>query len=116
MPAPFIWFDNFGTTKTKTTAFFTALFGWPAQAVGEGDFLSQPDAASPFAAVYEPLDGLTGWVPYVEVDDLAARTAEAKALGAEVLVENKAGPAGIATFLKDPGGAVLAIWKRGEGA
>lgn len=77
-------------------------------------FLTKGDAM-PFAATCDAMQGISGWVPYVEVDVLSDAVQEAEANGAIVVAENLQGPVGVATFITDPGGAPLALWKRAEG-
>jgi len=117
MAAPFVWFDNIGPDRTRTTDFLTRTFGWTDKDIGPMTFLT--DGASPdglpFSATCDAMAGVRGWVPYIEVDDLEAETKAAKANGATVIAENQKGPAGTASFITDPGGAPLALWKRGEG-
>jgi len=114
MPSPFVWFDNIGADRTASTAFLETVFGWTSQDIGPMTFLSQPDSDNPFAATADPMDQISGWVPYVEVTDLAAATSRARDAGADIVAENLKGPVGDATFLRDPGGAALALWKRAE--
>lgn len=54
-------------------------------------------------------------MPFIEVSDLPEAAKKASSNGAAIIAENIDGPAGIATFIKDPGGAPLALWKRHEG-
>ncbi len=110
----FVWFDNIGSERADTTAFLTKTFGWAAQDIGPMTFMTAT-GDTPFAATCDAMPDVSGWVPYVEVVDLAAETAKAIRNGATILAENLEGPAGTATFLKDPGGAPLAIWKRATG-
>ncbi|UZD90029.1 VOC family protein [Cognatishimia activa] len=112
MSSPFVWFDNLNPSRAETEAFLERNFGWSQQNIGPMTFQTA-EGEMPFAAVCDPMDGLTGWVPYIEVDDLAAETARAERNGATVIAATLEGPAGTATFLRDPGGAPLAIWKRG---
>lgn len=114
MAIPFVWFDNIGSERTKTTDFLTKTFGWNDKNIGPMTFLTDGDTM-PFSATCDAMNGVRGWVPYIEVDDLEAETKVAKANGATVIAENQEGPAGIASFITDPGGAPLALWKRAEG-
>lgn len=111
MPSPFVWFDNLNPARGETETFLQKTFGWSQQNIGPMTFQTA-EGDTPFAAVCDQMEDLTGWVPYVEVPDLSTATAQAEANGAEVIAANLEGPAGTATFLKDPGGAPLAIWKR----
>ncbi len=114
MTAPFVWFDNLGPKRSATTAFLADTFGWKTNDIGPMTFLMNGDG--PFAATADAMEGVSGWVPYIEVEDLAAEVAKAETHGAEVLAAEVEGPAGVATFIRDPGGAALALWKRGENA
>ena len=68
--------------------------------------------AGPFAAVMPCKGRISGWVPYVQVDDVAAATKRAVKLGAELLAEPTRGPAGSYSIVRDPGGATLALWQK----
>jgi predicted enzyme related to lactoylglutathione lyase len=114
MTTPFVWFDNIGSGRSKTTDFLSKTFGWATNDIGPMTFLMQGEA-KPFAATCDTMQGVSGWVPYVEVDALQDAVEDAKANGATVVAENLQGPAGFATFITDPGGAPLALWKRAEG-
>lgn len=113
MPSPFVWFDNIGGKREETTNFLNNTFGWSANNIGPMTFLTN-EGELPFAATCDTMDGVNGWVPYVEVDDLEPAVANATSNGATIIAENLIGPAGVATFIRDPGGAPLALWKRGE--
>ncbi len=111
MSSPFVWFDNISAERGKTTDFLSQNFGWSTQDIGPMTFLTT-SGDMPFAATCDEMPGMSGWVPYIEVQDLNLETDKARTNGAEVIAENLVGPAGTATFLRDPGGSVLAIWKR----
>lgn len=112
MPSPFVWFDNVGGNRSATTDFLTDAFGWVANDIGPMTFLTAQGQDRPFSATCDALDGVSGWVPYLEVDDLPAAVANACKCGAEVVAENLKGPAGDASFIRDPGGSPMALWKR----
>lgn len=115
MPSPFVWFDNIGANRAATTEFLKSAFGWVSNDIGTMTFLTNGDVEIPFAATCEAMDGVSGWVPYIEVDDLKLAVEDAGKHGARIIEENMEGPAGTATFIRDPGGAPLAIWKRAAG-
>ena len=114
MSLPFVWFDNVGSARSETTAFLSRVFDWTANDIGPMTFLASGDAA-PFAATCDAMAGVSGWVPYLEVDELSGAVKVAVANGATIVAENLEGPAGVATVIKDPGGAPLALWKRAAG-
>jgi predicted enzyme related to lactoylglutathione lyase len=60
-----------------------------------------------------PMPGApSAWLAYVGVDDVAAATAQAKSLGATILMEKTEVPGmGWFTVLLDPTGAALALWE-----
>jgi predicted enzyme related to lactoylglutathione lyase len=52
------------------------------------------------------------WLSYVLVDDIAAATAKAKALGATIIRDQLEVPeAGTLTIFTDPTGATLGLWQ-----
>lgn len=114
MTATFAWFDNIGSDRDATTDFLSKTFDWDTKNIGPMTFLTKGEGM-PFAATCDTMEGVNGWIPYVEVDDLSTATVKAKANGATIVAENMQGPAGVATFITDPGGASMALWKRAEG-
>ncbi|WP_298257975.1 VOC family protein [uncultured Litoreibacter sp.] len=115
MPSPFVWFDNIGAERSATTAFLQNAFGWSSNDIGPMTFLTAEGEEKPFAATADATPQITGWVPYLEVDDLPAAVENARKHGAEIIAENLKGPAGDASFIRDPGGAPMALWKRAPG-
>lgn len=111
MSVPFVWFDNVGPKRAETTAFLANLFGWVAKDMGSVSMLSQGEQL-PFAGTTDEMADVQGWVPYVEVPVLSDAVRRAGEYGADILAENLQGPAGTASFIRDPGGAVLALWQR----
>ena len=97
----------------RACAFYARLFGWRPETVQQGPH------------VYTATDlgrGLGGgivdcgsdpacWLPYVEVADLGAATAEAVALGAEVMLAPREGPAGWRSVVSVPAGGEVALWQ-----
>jgi hypothetical protein len=52
------------------------------------------------------------WVPYIEVEDLAAATAKAKSLGGTVIKDVTEIPGmGSFSIILDPTGAAIGLWK-----
>lgn len=115
MTTPFVWFDNFGGNRAATTTFLQSTFDWDPNDIGPMTFLTSDGQERPFAATADTMDGISGWVPYVEVDDLPAAVKKAQENGAKIIAEDVKGPAGDASFIRDPGGAPLALWKRAPG-
>lgn len=87
----------------------------PSNDIGPMTFLTADEHDKPFAATVDAMESVSGWVPYFEVDDLPAAVENAQKHGAEIIAENLKGLAGDASFIRDPGGALLALWKRAPG-
>ncbi|HVY46737.1 MAG TPA: VOC family protein [Minicystis sp.] len=111
MSMPFVWFHNGSGEPAASAGFYEKLLGWKASdgppgmtmlAAGEG----------PFAAVMPAKAAVDGWVPYVEVADVADATRRAAKLGASVIEDRTRGPAGTYSVLRDPGGALFALWQK----
>jgi predicted enzyme related to lactoylglutathione lyase len=65
----------------------------------------------PWASVVPDGGENIGWFPYVLVPDLETATRKAEELGAIVLQPATQGPAGRYTPIREPGGAVLALFQ-----
>jgi predicted enzyme related to lactoylglutathione lyase len=52
------------------------------------------------------------WLPYVEVEDIAAATRRARELGARVLLEPREGPAGWRSVIATGTGGEIAFWQQ----
>lgn len=117
MANPFVHVELTTHDLPKAKQFYSALFGWKLQDmpmadgktyttinVGDGTgggMMAAPDSGIP-----------PHWLPYVAVDDLAASTTLAKALGATMIMENiPVADYGKFTIFKDPTGAVIAMWQ-----
>jgi predicted enzyme related to lactoylglutathione lyase len=56
--------------------------------------------------------GPSGWLAYVEVDDIHAATQKAKSLGGKIMKDvTEVTGMGWLSFIEDPTGAVLGLWK-----
>jgi hypothetical protein len=93
--------------------FYTRLFGWRAEtvAVGPGSYHALEPGDGIGAGVVEGRTTRSIWLPYVEVDDVAAATDEARRLGATVAVDAREGPAGWRSVVAPPAGAPIALWQ-----
>ncbi len=104
--------------------FYGGLFGWEFEnklPPGSGKYLVASRHGYDVAAIATPTPGVTGpptWNTYVSVVDADATTAQAVALGAEVVVAPvDVGPpgstAGRWAALTDPDGAPIRLWQPG---
>ena len=57
-------------------------------------------------------NGPSGWLAYVAVDDIHAATQKAKSLGGKVMKDvTEVIGMGWLSFIEDPAGALLGLWK-----
>lgn len=112
MSQAFVWFHNHSASAEKAKVFYEKLLGWKGGDGPHGSTLFA-DAKGPLAALGPKERDIAGWLPYAQVDDLDAATKAAVKLGAEVLSSKTRGPAGEFSVLRDPGGALLALWQKG---
>ena len=111
MSDAFVWFHNDSRDASRTQTFYEMLLGWtPSEGPAGMSCLGRE--AGPFAEVREATDGIHGWVPYAEVEDVAAATERAVDLGGSILQQRTSGPAGDFTIVQDPGGASVALWQK----
>jgi len=111
MTQGFVWFHNGSEKPGDCQQFYQSLLGWKPAAGPPGMTMFGGDKG-PFAAI-GAAQGVVGWIPYAEVEDVDAATTKAAELGATVLEDKRRGPAGQYTIVRDPGGATLALWQRG---
>jgi predicted enzyme related to lactoylglutathione lyase len=111
MSNAFVWFHNGSDKPADSIAFYEKLLGWKVSA-GPGGMSMLAREDGPFASVMPKKDKVSGWVPYVQVDDVAVATKRAVKLGAELLEDLTRGPAGTYAIVRDPGGATVALWQK----
>jgi predicted enzyme related to lactoylglutathione lyase len=97
----------------RACAFYTELLGWKAETVhaGPGSYLALELAHGIGGGVVEREGAAAGWLPYVEVTEIAEATERGRALGAAVVLEPREGPAGWRGILAVPDGAEVALWQ-----
>jgi uncharacterized protein len=110
--SPFVWFDLRTKDAAQSRSFHEELFGWEIAEVPAGDgTVPMIGGEQPWASVVSDGGERVGWFPYVQVDDLQVATDKARELGATVLQPATEGPAGTYTPIREPGGAVLALFQ-----
>jgi predicted enzyme related to lactoylglutathione lyase len=113
---PFVHVELHTHDLPKARAFYQNLLGWDLQdmpmpggggtytMIGVGDGVGGGMMADPSVPPY--------WLAYIGVDDVRAKTAQAKALGAVVLQDvMDVGEFGTMSVIRDPGGAAIALWQ-----
>jgi predicted enzyme related to lactoylglutathione lyase len=111
MSNAFVWFHNGSEKPADSVAFYEKLLDWKSSE-GPAGLTMLTRESGPFAAVMTKKGKVGGWVPYVQVDDVAAMTSRAVKLGAELLEDQTQGPAGTYSIVRDPGGALVALWQK----
>jgi predicted enzyme related to lactoylglutathione lyase len=97
----------------RACAFYSELLGWlPERVVGAGGSYHALDLGAALGGgVVECGTRRALWLPYVEVDSIAAAAERARALGARVMLEPREGPAGWRSVVASPDGGEVALWQ-----
>jgi uncharacterized protein len=108
---PFVWFDLRTRDAEASRNFYQELLGWDVSdpIAGDGGVRAH-GSEQPWASVVPDGGENIGWFPYVQVADLEIATERAKELGPTVLQAATQGPAGTSTPIREPGGAVFALF------
>ena len=115
MANPFVHIELMSIDVGKAKAFYGKLFDWKLEDMPMADMtytMIQVGEGTGGGILKNPMpNSPSNWVPYVDVDDLAASTAKAKSLGATVLKENvDVMDHGAFSIITDPTGAMLGLW------
>jgi predicted enzyme related to lactoylglutathione lyase len=114
---PFVHVELNTSDIAKAKEFYGNLFSWKLEDMPMGGGMTYTminvGQGTGGGMMKNPTPGAPSmWLPYVEVDDVAAATKKAKSLGAKVIKDETEIPnAGWFSIFEDPTGAVLALWK-----
>ena len=118
MANPFVHVELNTGDLAKAKQFYGSLFGWKLEDMpmpgGGGSYTMINVGEGTGGGMMSMLPPGTPphWLAYVGVDDVQASTARAKQLGATVLQDvMKVGDYGTMSVIKDPTGAVIAMWQ-----
>jgi predicted enzyme related to lactoylglutathione lyase len=119
MANPFVHVELSTTDLPKAKAFYGALFDWKLEDMPMGPMpytmvnVGDNEIGVGGGMMPVPMQGMpSAWLAYVAVDDVAASTAKAKQLGAQVVKEVTEIPDyGAFSVLVDPTGAPIALWQ-----
>lgn len=116
MANPFVHVELDTTDVNKAKAFYGKLFDWTLEDVPMGDgayTMIKVGKGTGGGMMKHPMPGANSlWLPYVEVDDIAASTQKAKSLGASIIKDvTEVMGAGWLSIFMDPTGAVIGLWK-----
>ena len=98
---------------SSAQAFYEELCGWRHERIqtATGSYLALELGRSVGGGIVECPTERALWLPYVEVDEIAATTREAQQLGARVLLAPREGPAGWRSVVATPAGGEVAFWQ-----
>jgi uncharacterized protein len=101
---------------TEAQALYAQLCGWRAKPIdaGCGTYHALELGGGIGGGVVECETRRALWLPYVEVPRIAEATERARALGAQVLLEPREGPAGWRSVIGTPAGGEIAFWQPKE--
>ncbi len=117
MGNPFVHVELNTQDPAKAKSFYQSLFDWKLNDVdmGGGKIYTLIDvgAGTGGGMMKHPMEGAPSiWLPYAQVDDIAAATAKAKSLGATVVQDVMEIPnEGSLSVIIDPTGATLGFWQ-----
>ena len=118
MANPFVHVELNTADPEKAKAFYSKLFQWqledvPNPAAPSGSYtLVKVGTGTGGGIMKQVPGGPSGWLAYVAVDDINAATEKARSLGGKVMKDVTEVPGmGWLSFIQDPTGAVLGLWK-----
>ena len=120
MANPFVHVELHTRDLPTARKFYADLFGWKLQDMpmpgGGGTYTMIDVGEGVGGGMMSDPEVPPNWLAYVSVDDVRAKTAQAKSLGATVLQDvMKVGEYGTMSVLRDPTGAVVALWQSAGG-
>jgi predicted enzyme related to lactoylglutathione lyase len=108
--APLVHLELHTHDRAVASSLYRELLGWRVATVG-GSYVSLDLGGEVGGGIVECGTGRSIWLPYAEVDDVAASTERAKRLGANVLLEPREGPTGWRSVVVTPAGGEVAMWQ-----
>jgi predicted enzyme related to lactoylglutathione lyase len=111
--APVVHLELHTGNLPEARALYAALCGWRYQRIraGPGSYLSLELPGHLGGGIVECDTRQSMWLPYVEVEAVGETTERARAMGANVLLEPREGPAGWRSVVATSAGAELAFWQ-----
>jgi uncharacterized protein len=112
MGQPVVHFEIGCRDSGKTSAFFSAMFGWHMQPAGPATIINTGAESGIHGHIsvlgHEPHHYT---ILYVEVDDVQAYLDKAGSLGGKTLVPPVEIPTGTFAWFADPDGNTIGLWK-----
>jgi uncharacterized protein len=111
MTAQLVHLELHTTDRVAARSLYRDLLGWRAATVAGSYVALDLGGGDVGGGIVECGTDRSLWLPYVEVDDVAAATARARRLGAQVLLQPREGPAGWRSVVRTPAGGEIAMWQ-----
>ena len=116
------WLDLSVDNAEQVSEFYQSVLGWQVQEVSMGDYA---DYAMVNAATGEPVAGVChakganqdmppSWLPYFLVEDINLAVTQVTASGGSLVTEVKSMGNDRYVVIKDPAGALCAIYQKAE--
>lgn len=120
MANPFVHVELHTKDLPKARQFYRSLLGWELKDLpmpgGGGTYTMIGVGEGVGGGMMADAAGPPNWLAYIGVDDVRAKTAQAKSLGATVLQDiTEVGEFGVMSVIRDPTGAVVALWQGKDG-
>lgn len=108
-----VYLELLTSDPSQACGFLGGLFGWRTETIRiAGQSYMALDLGSRIeGGVVERNTGRSAWLPYVEVDNVAETTDQARRRGAGVVLSPREGPAGWRSVLSLPAGGDIALWQ-----
>ena len=119
MPNPFAHIELTTDNLKAAVKFYGKVFAWKLNEMpGMNYTMIDVGGGTGGGMQLKPMpEAPTGWMPYVQVDDVKATVAKAtKAGGTAVLPYQEIGEMGAIGVFADPNGAVIGVWEAKQGA
>jgi predicted enzyme related to lactoylglutathione lyase len=118
MANPFVHVELNTSNPEAAKQFYSKLFQWqledmPNPAVPSHSYTMIKVGSGTGGGIMKQVPGgPSGWLAYVEVDDIQAATQKAQSLGGKLMKDvTEVTDMGWFSFIQDPTGAVLGLWK-----
>ena len=108
MTSPVVHLELHTGDRAGASAVYAELFGWRPARVAS--YLALDVGAALGAGIVECDTPRPMWLPYVEVEQVAAATERARRLGARVLLAPREGPTGWRSVVTTAAGGEIALW------
>jgi predicted enzyme related to lactoylglutathione lyase len=118
MANPFVHVELQTQDVGKSKKFYSSMFGWKLEEIPGMDYtIINVGEGTGGGMMKKPVPGIPdNWLPYILVDDVAASTKKARALGATIARDVTEIPdMGWFSVILDPTGAAFGLWQSKAG-